>query len=348
MRTMLRSWICIALTLLMLPLPALAGGGKIHVYNWTEYIADDVIADFQKETGIRVIYTTFDSNESMYAKIKLTRGKGYDLTFPSTYFVHRMRKQGLLHPIEPSKLPNLKHADPLLMDKPYDPKNKFSIPYVWGSTGLIYNSTRVKKESIQSWKDLWKPEFKNRLVMNDDLREVFGVGLILNGYSINDRNPAHIKAAYESLRQLLPNIRVFSGDSPKLPMLNLETHAGMTWNGEAYMANQEMPSIQYAYPREGAIFWVDSMVIPRGAQNIEGAHAFINFILRPDIAKRICEYVGFAPANKDALALMEPELKNNPMIFPPAQVVEKGEFQLDVGEAILIYERYWERLKTAN
>ena len=343
---MKKLWTCLVLFLFILPLPALAG--KIHVYNWTEYIPDDVITDFQKQTGIRVIYTTFDSNESMYAKIKLTRGKGYDLTFPSTYFVHKMRREGLLRPIDPSKLPNLKHADPRLMDKPYDPQNRFSIPYVWGSTGLIYNSNRVKKENMSSWKDLWRPEFKNRLVMNDDVREVFGVGLILNGHSINDQNPDHIKAAYESLKKLLPNIRVFSGDSPKLPMLNMETHAGMTWNGEAYMANQEMPSIQYAYPKEGAIFWVDSMVIPKGAQNSGDAHAFINFILRPEIAKRICEYVGFAPANKDAMALMEPKLKNNPMIFPSSKVVEKGEFQLDVGEAILVYERYWERLKTAN
>ncbi|MCG8567519.1 MAG: spermidine/putrescine ABC transporter substrate-binding protein, partial [Desulfobacterales bacterium] len=333
---------------LCMPLAALAGKKQVHVYNWTEYIPDEVLADFQKETGIKVIYATFDSNESMYAKIKLTRGKGYDVAFPSTYFVHKMRRENLLNPINKDQLPNFKHLDPLLLDKPYDPANQYSIPYVWGSTGLIYNADHVPAEKITSWKDLWQAEFKNRLVMNDDVREVFGMALILNGYSINDTDAEHIKTAYESLKELLPNIRVFSGDAPKMPMLNLETYAGMTWNGEAYMANQEMPSIKYAYPSEGAIFWVDSMVIPKGARNIEEAHAFINYILRPDVAVKICDYVGFAPANKDALPLMEESLRNNTMIFPSEDVVKKGEFQLDVGEAILTYERYWERLKTGN
>ncbi len=344
----LRQLLLILCLSLWLPLSALAGKNQIHVYNWTEYIPDEVLSQFQKETGIKVIYATFDSNESMYAKIKLTRGKGYDVAFPSTYFVHKMRKEGLLLPIDRTKIPNYRHLDPLLLDKAYDPGNAHSIPYVWGSTGLIFNTDKVKAEEMTSWKDLWRPELKNRLVMNDDVREVFGVALILNGHSINDTDPRHIEAAYESLRKLLPNIRVFSGDSPKLPMINMETHAGMTWNGEAYMANQELPSIQYAYPEEGAIFWVDSMVIPKGAWNVDAAHAFINFLLRPDMAAKICEYVGFAPANRDALPLMPEALRNNPMIFPPPEVVEKGEFQSDVGEAILTYERYWERLKTGN
>ena len=343
-----RHLLLMLLVILWLPVAALAGKKQVHVYNWTEYIPDEVLAAFQKETGIKVVYATFDSNETMYAKIKLTRGKGYDVAFPSTYFVHKMRKEGRLEPLDKSQLPNMKHLDPMLMDKPYDPANTYSIPYVWGSTGLVYNADYVKGEEMTSWKDLWRKKKKNRLVVNDDVREVFGMAQILNGYSINDTDPENIEQAYLLLKQLLPNIRVFTGDSPKLPMINLETYAGMTWNGEAYMANMEMPSVQYAYPKEGAIFWVDSMVIPKGAQNIEEAHAFINYILRPDVAVQICEYVGYPPANKDALPLMEDELRNNKMVFPDPEVVAKGEFQLDVGDAILIYERYWERLKTGH
>ncbi|MFO7990286.1 MAG: extracellular solute-binding protein [Desulfotignum sp.] len=340
----MKHWLLL-LCLVVFCMPA-AAGERLYIYNWTEYMPDEVLAEFQEETGIKVIYATYDSNESMYAKVKLTRGKGYDVVFPSTYFVHKMRKEGLLSPIDHDALTNFQHLDPALMDQPYDPGNTYSIPYVWGSTALAYNKDQVTPEMMTSWKDLWRPEFKNRLVMNDDLREVLGIGLIVNGFSVNETDPARIETAYESIRKLMPNIRVFSGDSPKQPLLNLEAFAGMIWNGEAYMAAQEFPAIQYAYPQEGAIFWVDSMVIPTGAENKKQAHAFIDFILKPEIAFQVCEYIGYAPANRTAIKLMPEEMKNNPTIFPSAQEVKKGEFQTDVGDAILVYERFWERLKT--
>lgn len=340
----MKNWLLV-LCLVVFSVPAVAGE-QLYIYNWTEYMPDEVLTRFQEETGIQVIYATYDSNESMYAKIKLTRGKGYDVVFPSTYFVHKMRKEGLLSPIDHGALTNFQHLDPVLLDQPYDPGNRYSIPYVWGSTALAFNRDHVTQEMMTSWKDLWRPEFKNRLVMNDDLREVLGIGLIVNGFSVNETDPDRIEMAYESIRKLMPNIRVFSGDSPKQPLLNLEAFAGMVWNGEAYMAAQEFPAIQYAYPKEGAIFWVDSMVIPAGAENKKQAHAFIDFILEPEIAVQVCEDIGYAPANRTAVNLMPEEVKTNPTIFPPAEQVKKGEFQTDVGDAILVYERFWERLKT--
>jgi spermidine/putrescine transport system substrate-binding protein len=343
----MKKWSLITcLCLLLLPVLVSAGQRNLYIYNWTEYMPDEVLAAFQEKTGIQVVYATYDSNESMYAKIKITKGKGYDLAFPSTYFVDKMRKEGLLSPIDHDVLTNFRHLDPLLLDKPYDPGNQYSIPYVWGSTALAYNSDHVTAEQMTSWKDLWRPEFKNRLVMNDDLREVLGVGLIINGFSVNETDPDRIRTAYESIRTLMPNIRVFSGDSPKQPLLNLEAWAGMIWNGEAYMAAQEFPVIQYAYPEEGAIFWVDSMVIPKGAENKTEAHEFIDFILAPENALIVCEYIGYAPANRTAVEMMPEQLRTNPIVFPPAAEVEKGEFQSDVGDAILVYERFWERLKT--
>jgi spermidine/putrescine transport system substrate-binding protein len=340
----MKQWILL-ICLIVFSVPA-AAQEQLYIYNWTEYMPDEVLSAFQEETGIKVIYSTYDSNESMYAKVKLSGGKGYDVVFPSTYFVHKMHKEGLLSPIDHDALTNFKHLDTTLLDQPYDPGNVYSIPYVWGSTALAYNRDHVAPEAMRSWKDLWRPEFKNRLVMNDDLREVLGIGLIVNGFSVNETDPDHIEKAYESIRELMPNIRVFSGDSPKQPLLNLEAFAGMVWNGEAYMAAQEFPAIQYAYPEEGAIFWVDSMVIPTGAENKKQAHAFIDFILKPEIALQVCEYIGYAPANRTAVDLMPEEMKTNPTIFPAPEEVKKGEFQTDVGDAILIYERFWERLKT--
>lgn len=335
----------VILLMLMFPALALAGGKTVYIYNWTEYMPDEVLSRFTEETGIKVTYATFESNESMYAKIRLLKG-GYDVAFPSTYFVHKMRNEGLLHPIDKTRLPNLKHLDPALMDKPYDPGNTFSIPYLWGSTAIGVNTARVKDQPITSWKDLWRPEFKNRVLLTDDLREVFGLGLKMNGYSVNDTDPGHIREAYELLTGLMPNIRLFASDSPKQPFLNQEVYIGMIWNGEVYMAAQEMPEIRYVYPKEGAIFWVDSMVIPKNADNPDHAHQFIDFILRPEMARLICEEIGYASPNRTAVSMLAPELKNNRTVYPSADDLEKGEFQTDVGDALLVLEEYWEKLKT--
>ncbi len=321
---------------------------QVYVYNWTEYLPDEVIASFQKDTGIKVVYATYENNEAMYARLKILKGGGYDVVFPSTYFVHKMRKDGLLSPVDKTKLPNFKHIDKRLLDKPYDPGNAFSVPYVWGSTAIGYNADKIKKEEVASWADLFDPKFKGRLVFNDDIREVFGVGLKVLGYSVNDTDPAHIEQAYEKLKTLMPNIRLFAADSPKQAFLNQEVVAGMIWNGEIYMASQENPSVSYSYPKEGAIFWVDNMIVPVNAPNKDNAHRFIDYILRPDMAKRICEYVGYAPANASATALLEDDLKNNKIVFPDTEDMDRGEFQIDLGEAILIYEKYWEKLKTGN
>ncbi len=333
---------------LAVPGPVSAEKGEVYVYNWSEYMPDSVLSEFQKETGIKVVYTTYDSNEAMFAKVKLLKGGGYDLVFPSTYFVDRMGKEGLLQPIDKSRIPNLEHLDPGLMDKPYDPGNVYSVPYLWGSTAIGYNSAYVDQDRVTSWNDLWNPAYKGRVLLTNDLREVFGMGLKVLGYSGNDTDPAHIEAAYEKLRTLLPNVRLFASDSPKLPFLNQEVTIGMIWNGEIYMASRENPKIGYIYPKEGAMLWMDSMVIPKNARNVENAHAFINYLLRPEVAKTISEEIGYATPNTAALKLMAPEVRNNPIVYPDAETVQKGEFQVDVGEAILVYQKYWEKLKAGQ
>lgn len=343
----MKRWI-LTLAVLLVPALVMAGSGKVYVYNWTEYMPDEVLAKFEKETGIKVNYTTYESNEAMYAKLKLVGGAGYDVVFPSTYFVSKMVREKMLLPLSKAELPNWRHLEPTLLNKPFDPQNRHSVPYMWGSSGLVANTAFVKKGAVTSWKDLWKPEFKSRVLLTDDLREVFGMALLVKGYSINDTNPAHIKEAYLELKKLMPNVRLFSADNPKAVYLSHEVYTGMLWNGEHYMAAEEDPSIAFTYPKEGAIFWVDNMVIPKGAKNVKNAHAFINFILRPDIAAEICEYVGYATPVKDALPLLPVKLRNNRVVFPPAAEVKRGEFQSDVGETLSLYEKYWEMLKTGH
>lgn len=333
--------------LVALTLPITASAKELYLYNWSEYMPEEVIQMFQKETGIKVIYNTYDSNEALYAKVKLISGKGYDLIVPSTYYVSKMRKENLLHKIDKTKLTNFKNLEPSLLNKHYDPENQYSIPYLWGSTGISYNDKRVKG-TVDSWNDLWKPEYKGRVLMTDDVREVFQMALVLLGYSGNSTNEAEIKAAYEKLKTLMPSVRIFNSESPKVPYINGEVIIGMNWNGEAFLASEEMPSMRYVYPKEGVILWMDNFAIPKNAENINEAYAFINFILRPDISKIISEEIGYAIPNKAGIELLDDEIRDNPIIYPSQAIIEKGEFQEDVGDAILIYEKYWQMLKTGK
>lgn len=320
----------------------------VYVYNWSEYIPESVLVDFEKETGIKPIYTTYDSNEVMYAKVKVLGGKGYDVVFPSTYFVNRMRQEGLLRTLDHSKLTNLKNMDKSLMDKPYDPGNRYSIPYLWGSTSIIVNTDYVDIKTVDSWKALWRPEFRDKVLLNDDVREVFHAALGILGYSGNEKDPAKIEEAYNLLRELMPNVRLFNSDSPKVTFLNEEVVIGLSFNGEAYAASVENPAIRYVYPKEGAIFWVDNMAVPAGAENVENAYKFMNYIMRADVAKTISEEFGYASPNKAAIALQDEDIRNNETIYPSADKIAKGEFQLDVGEAVTTYEKFWNLLKTGK
>jgi spermidine/putrescine transport system substrate-binding protein len=325
-----------------------AGTKELYFYNWSEYMPDSVLENFTKETGIKIIYTTYESNEALYAKMKLTGGKGYDLVVPSTYYVSKMLAEGLLQPLNKKLLPDLGNLNPMLLDQPFDPGNTVSIPYIWGTTGLAYNAKKVKPGALEAWGDLWKPEFKGRVLLQNDVREVFHAGLRVLGYSGNDTDPAHIEEAYNVLVKLMPSVRLFNSEAPKMPFLNGEVDAGMIWNGEAYVASRENPDIRFVFPREGAVLWLDSLVIPKGAKNAENAHAFINFILRPEIAMVISMEIGYATPNLAAQKMLPPEARNNRTVYPADEDLANAEYHLDIGPAITVYEKYWEKLKAGR
>ena len=283
---MITKFIAWALPAIIMLLPvSISAAEKVYVYNWTEYIPEAVLQQFTKETKIKVIYTTYDSNETMYAKLKLVRGEGYDVVFPSTYFVNKMSREGMLQPLDHSLIPNIGELDSAVLDKEFDPGNVYSVPYMWGSTGIAVNTDIIDAALVTSWRDLWSSEYKGQLLLQDDMREVFHMALKINGHSSNTRDPKEIEAAYNLLKELMPNVLLFNSDSPRLPYLAGEVNVGMIWNGEAWMAQQENKAITYVYPSEGANFWIDSFVVPKGANNVENAHKFIAFMLRPDIAK---------------------------------------------------------------
>ena len=337
------------LFVLLAALPGVAAAaGQVVVYNWSEYIPEDVLDRFTAETGIAVVYSTYESNEVMYARLLLQGDSGYDVIFPSTYYVSKMAREGRLLPLAADKLPNRRHLDPRLLDKGYDRGNRFSLPYLWGSTGIGVVASEVDPSGIRSWKQLWNEKYERSLLLTDDVREVFHVALSVNGHSPNTTDPAEIEQAYQLLRKLMPNVLVFNSDAPREPFLSGDVSLGMIWNGEVIMARNEGEDIEYIYPEEGAVFWVDSFAIPAGAPNVDEAHAFINFLLRPDIAQACVEYVGYATPNRAAIELLDEETRNDPVIFPPPGIVENGEFQTDVGDAIGLYNKYWELLKAGR
>ena len=346
---MITKFIAWALPAIFMLLPvSISAAEKVYVYNWTEYIPEAVLRQFTKETKIKVIYTTYDSNETMYAKLKLVRGEGYDVVFPSTYFVNKMSREGMLQPLDHSLIPNIGELDSAVLDKEFDPGNVYSVPYMWGSTGIAVNTDIIDAAMVTSWRDLWSSEYKGQLLLQDDMREVFHMALKINGHSSNTRDPKEIEAAYNLLKELMPNVLLFNSDSPRLPYLAGEVNIGMIWNGEAWMAQEENPSIKYVYPAEGANFWIDSFAIPRGAKNIGNAHKFIDFMLRPDIAALCVEENGFASPVTAALPLLSEEVRQSEVIFPPIEVIRAGEFQTDVGEALVIYQKYWEKLRSGQ
>ena len=320
----------------------------LYFYNWTEYVPPGLLEQFTKETGIKVIYSTSESNETMYAKLKTYKDGAYDLVVPSTYFVDKMRKEGMLQKIDKSKLTNFSNLDPQMLNKPFDPNNDYSIPYIWGATAIGVNSEAIDPKTITSWADLWKPEYKSSLLLTDDAREVFQMALRKLGYSGNTTDPKEIEAAYNELKKLMPNVAAFNSDNPANPYMEGEVNLGMVWNGSAYVARQAGTPLEVIWPKEGGIFWMDSLSIPANAKNVDGALKLINFLLRPDVAKQVAETIGYPTPNLAARKMLSPAVANDKSLYPDAATIEKGEWQNDVGSASAIYEEYYQKLKAGR
>jgi spermidine/putrescine transport system substrate-binding protein len=317
----------------------------LNVYNWTDYLPADLIKQFENETDIRVNYTEYDSNETMYAKLKSNPNLGYDVIFPSSYYVQKMAKEHMLMPLDKRKLPNFKYLNKTLLNQGFDLNNQFSIPYLWGTTAIVVNKNYVDPKKITGWNDFWRPQFKNQLLLFDDMRAVFAIALFRLGYSSNDTNPEHIKEAYLQLKALWPNIKLFSLEAEQNIYIDEDAYIGMGLNGEIYNAKTENPNLVYIYPKEGFELWMDNISIPVGAPHFEAALQFLNFILRPEVATKISVATGFSTPNQGAIPLLPEAMRKNATLNPPGATLKKGHFLLDLGETNAIYEQYWNKLK---
>lgn len=320
----------------------------LYFYNWSEYIPPELLKQFTEESGIKVVYSTYDANETLYAKLKTYQKGSYDLIVPSTYFISKMSSEGMLQKIDKSKLANFKELDPELMNQPFDPENSYSIPYLWGYSGIGVNSSEVDPSEVQSWGDLWHEKYRNQIILPNDAREVFHIALRKLGYSGNTTDPNQIEAAYKALKQLMPNVLLFNSDSPARPFIDGEVSLGAIWNGAVHQAREAGLSIQMVNPQEGAIFWMDSLAIPDGARHVNNAMRFIDFLLRPDIAAKISINVGYSTPNLGARAMLPKIAAEDSLLYPDKKFIQQGEWQVDVGEINQYYEYYFERLKAGG
>ncbi len=328
---------------------AKANNDTVYLYTWTEYVPSGLLDNFTKETGIKVIVSSLESNETMYARLKtLGKNGGYDVIAPSNYFVSKMRKENMLMPLDHSKLPVLNELDPNLLNKPYDPNNQYSLPQILGAPRIAYNRDAVDSSKSTSWGDLWSAEYKDQLQLLDDAREIFNIALLKLGEDPNTTDPEIIKKAYEELLKLRPNVLAFSSDNPANAFVAGEVDLGMLWNGSAYIARKDGAPIDLLWPKEGPVLWVDTLAIPSTSKNPDGAHKLINYLLSAEVAKELALEIGYPTPNLAAQKLLPPEMVNDTSLYPPVEVLQKSYWQDDVGDAAIIYENYYQQLKVAK
>ncbi len=312
---------------------------EIYVYNWGDYIADGILEQFTEETGIVVKYETFPSNEEMYNKIK-AGGVNYDVVVPSDYMIEKMLKEGMLAEIDMKNVPNFAHVDDLFKNLNYDPDSKYSVAYMWGTVGILYNTSMVDEE-ITSWNVLWDEKYSKDIFMYDSVRDSIGLSLKRLGYSLNTTNPDEIAAAKDELIKQVPLVQAYLGDSIKQKLIANEGALGVVYSGDAMYAFEYNEDLAYVVPEEGSNYWYDGMVILKNAKNKSGAEKFIDFMCRPEIAAKNSEYIGYSTANKDALPLMDPEIVNNPVYWPPQEVLNNCQLYLDLGDFVTQYYEAW-------
>ena len=314
---------------------AVAGSSDtITMYNWGDYIDPELLKEFEEETGYHVIYETFDSNEAMYTKIK-QGGTNYDLAVPSEYMIDKMIEENLLLPLDHSKLPTLAYIDPRFLDKSFDSGNKYSIPYFWGTLGIVYNTKMIPEGAITSWEDLWKKDFSNSILFIDGAREMIGLTLQSQGHSLNETDETTVRAAGATLKNLMPNAKAIIADEMKMYMIQGEAPIGVTFSGEAATMLDGNEDLTYIVPEEGTNVWFDNLVIPKTAKNIDGAYALMNFLNQPENAARNAEYIGYSTPNKDAVPLLPTEVTENPGFYPNDEQIKHMEVYENLGTDLL-------------
>lgn len=312
---------------------------KLYVFNVGDYMDMDLIKEFEEEFDCRVIYEEFASNEDLFVKIKTSK-QAYDVIFPSDYMLERLVSQDLVQKLDKDKIENYKYIDDYYLNRAFDPNNDFSLPYMAGTVGIVYNAEKYP-EGIHKWDDLWDEKYERDVVLYYSQRDVLMVALKKLGYSMNTQNPAELEAAKEELIKQKPLIYGYLGDEIKDILVAEDANIGVVYSGDAGVIMSLNDDFKYSIPKEGTNLWIDLMAIPKSAQNPELAYEFINFLLRPDIQARNAEYLQYSTISSEAKKMLPDEIKNNPALYPPEEDLKNTEVFTDPSEVIELYDRIW-------
>ncbi len=318
---------------------------ELNLFGWSEYVPQPVIDGFTKETGIKVNFETYSSNEELISKL-IAGGSHYDLIQPSDYAAEAMIRQNLLARIDTSRLSNLKNIDPAYMHRPHDPEASYTIPYMSGTVGIVVNTEKVK-DPIKGYADVFQPKFKDRIVVLNDNREIVSWALATLGLPMNRITPEALAKTRPVISSWIPLIKVFDSDSPKTALLNGDVDLGIVWSGEAALLWKENKKFQYVIPAEGAHQFLDVLAIPANAKNKEAALKFIDYILRPEVSVLISEAFPYTNPNLAARAKLTPEQLANPASYPDGTAGKLGVFR-DIGKAAADIDRLVTDLKSAR
>lgn len=334
----------IVFLLILVTIMGLTGCGQndkkvLNVYNWGDYIDESVLQDFEDQYGIKVNYDTYATNEDMYVKIK-SGGSNYDVIFPSDYMIEKMIKENLLQKIDLNNIPNYELIDEQFKNLDYDPNNEYSVPYMWGTVGILYNKTMVS-DPVESWDILWNEKYANQIFMLDSQRDSIGVALKKLGVSLNTRDRNELDQAKQALIEQKPLVLAYVGDEVKDKMIGGEAALAVVWSGDAIYCKRENPDLEYVIPKEGSNFWFDGMAIPASAKNKEDAETFINFLCDTDVAYKNTDYIGYSTPHTKVKEMLPDELLNDRSVYPLAEDIENSEIFKDLGDFITDYDEIW-------
>lgn len=333
--------------LLTLTLVACSGGTEkgttLYILNWGDYIDETLLTKFEQETGIKINYTSMATNEEMMVKLQ-EPDCIYDVCFPSDYIIEKLVAENLLHELNKENIPNLKNIDQRFMDLSFDPGNKYSVPYMWGTVGILYNTTMVS-DPVDSWDILWNEKYSGQILMYDSIRDTIGVALMKLGRSVNTRNEQDIKDAEAALIAQKPLVLAYLGDSIKDRMISGGGALAIVYSGDAMWCIDENPDLAYAVPETGTNLWFDNIIVPKTSKHAAEAEAFINFLCDPEVAAQNAEYIGYSTPNAPALELMGTDYSENETYMPPQELLDKCEIFHDLGDFINVYNDAWNRIK---
>lgn len=318
----------------------------VNIYNWGDYIDPQIISMFEKEYGVKAVYDTYATNEDLYIKLK-KGGSSYDVVIPSDYMIERMIRENLLAKLDFDNIDQYKNIDDDFLNLDYDPSNEYSVPYMWGTVGIIYNKEMVSRP-LTSWADLWDEEFSGQIIMLNSQRDSIAVALKKLHYSMNTRDIKELEEAKNELISQKPLVYAYLGDEVKSVMTGGEAAIAVVWSGDAVIMMQENEDLEYVIPSEGTNLWFDAMVIPENAKNKSGGEDFINFVSRPDIAALNAEYIGYSSPISLAVDLLPEELSNDPVAYPDPSLLINTEIFKDPQDILTEYDRIWTEITSAH